>query len=89
MAKNKHKKYFTIKNNSNQNEQQAPLVLERALRVEQKTLFSFETNNKIIDMNVDESLYHHFQTLSPLHQKAMQDLMTLKLLQEMNDKKNI
>jgi hypothetical protein len=46
MAKNKHKKYFTIKNNSNQNEQ--------------KTLFSFETNNKIIDMNVDESLYNHF-----------------------------
>ena len=26
-------------------------------------------------MNVDESLYNHFQTLSPLHQKAMQDLM--------------
>jgi hypothetical protein len=75
MAKNKHKKYFTIKNNSNENKQ--------------KALFSFETNNKIIDMNVDESLYNHFQTLSPLHQKAMQDLMTLKLLQEMNDKKNI
>ena len=75
MAKNKHKKYFTIRNNSNQNKQ--------------KTLFTFETNNKIIDMNVDESLYNHFQTLSPLHQKAMQDLMTLKLLQEMNDKKNI
>ena len=75
MSKNKHKKYFTIKNNSNQNEQ--------------KTLFSFETNNKVIDMNVDESLYNHFQTLSPFHQKAMQDLMTLKLLQEMNDKKNI
>ena len=50
----------------------------------QKTLFSFETNNKIIDMNVDESLYNHFQTLSPLHQKAMQDLMTLKILQETN-----
>ena len=82
IAKNKHKKYFTIKNNSNQNEQTAKLN-------EQKTLFSFETNNKIIDMNVDESLYNHFQTLSPLHQKAMQDLMTLKLLQEMNDKKNI
>ena len=50
----------------------------------QKTLFSFETNNKIIDMNVDESLYNHFQTLSPLHQKAMQDLMTLKMIQETN-----
>ena len=78
MAKNKHKKYFTIKNNSNQNEQTAKLN-------EQKTLFSFETNNKIIDMNVDESLYNHFQTLSPLHQKAMQDLMILKLLQETYD----
>ena len=48
----------------------------------QKKLFSVETNDQIINMNVDESLYNHFQTLTPLQQKAVQDLMTLKLLQQ-------
>ncbi len=33
-------------------------------------------------MNVDEALFNHFQTLAPLHQKAVQDLMTLKLLEQ-------
>jgi hypothetical protein len=35
-------------------------------------------------MNVDEALHNHFQTLTPLQQKAIQDLMTLKLLQQNN-----
>ncbi len=48
MAKNKHKKLFTVK-----------------------------INNKQIN--------NHFQSLSPMQQKAVQDLMTLKFLQEMND----
>ena len=50
--------------------------------IKQKTLFTFESNDTNIDMNVDESLYNHFQSLSPLQQKAIQDLMTLKLLQQ-------
>ena len=51
MAKNKHKKLFTVK-----------------------------SNNKQINMEVNESNYNHFQTLSPMQQKAVQDLMTLKFL---------
>ena len=47
----------------------------------QKKLFSVKNNDKNIDMNVYEALYKHFQTLTPLQQKAVQDLMTLKLLQ--------
>ncbi len=39
---------------------------------------------KNIDMNVDEVLYKHFQSLRPLEQKRIQDLMTLKLLQLIN-----
>ena len=49
-----------------------------------KTLFSIKNKQNKIDMDVDESLYNHFQTLSPLQQKAVQDLMTLKLLQQNN-----
>ena len=56
MAKNKHKKLFTVK-----------------------------SNKKQINMEVNESNYNHFQSLSPMHQKALQDLMTLKFLQEMYD----
>jgi hypothetical protein len=33
-------------------------------------------------MNVDEHLNNHFQTLTPVQQKAVQDLMTIKSLQE-------
>ena len=50
----------------------------------QKKLFTLKNNDKNIDMNVDEALYKHFQTLTPLQQKAVQDLMTLKLLQRIN-----
>ena len=50
----------------------------------QKKLFTLKNNDKNIDMNVDEALYKHFQTLTPLQQKAVQDLMTLKLLQQIN-----
>ena len=48
----------------------------------QKTLFTVETKNADINTNVDEALFNHFQTLTPLQQKAVQDLMTLKLLQQ-------
>jgi ribonucleoside-diphosphate reductase beta chain len=44
-----------------------------------------ENNDKNIDMNVDEALYKHFQSLTPLEQKRIQDLMTLKLLQQINE----
>jgi len=51
----------------------------------QKKLFTVKNNDKKIDMNVDEALFKHFQSLSPLQQKAVQDLMTLKLLQQINE----
>ena len=48
----------------------------------QKKLFTVKNKNNKINMNVDEALFNHFQTLTPLQQKAVQDLMTLKLLQQ-------
>ena len=48
----------------------------------QKKLFTVKTKNNDINMNVDEALFNHLQTLTPLQQKAVQDLMTLKLLQQ-------
>jgi hypothetical protein len=42
------------------------------------------TKNEKINMNVHETLYNHFQSLSPIQQKRIQDLMTLKMLQETN-----
>ena len=48
----------------------------------QKKLFTVQNNDKNIDMNVDEALYKHFQSLSPIQQKRIQDLMTLKLLEQ-------
>ena len=50
----------------------------------QKKLFSIKNKNNQINMNVDEQLYNHFQSLSPIQQKRIQDLMTLKMLQETN-----
>jgi hypothetical protein len=50
----------------------------------QKKLFSIKNKENQINMNVDETLYNHFQTLSPIQQKRIQDLMTLKMLQETN-----
>ncbi len=47
-----------------------------------KTLFSIKNKQNKINVDVDESLYNHFQTLTPLQRKAVQDLMTLKLLQQ-------
>ncbi len=51
----------------------------------QKTLFTLKNNDANIDMNVDEALYNHFQSLSPLEKKRIQDLMILKLLQQIYD----
>ncbi len=51
----------------------------------QKKLFSLKDNNNKINMDVNESNYNHFQSLSPMQQKAVQDLMPLKFLQEMYD----
>ena len=36
-------------------------------------------------MEINESNYNHFQSLNPMQQKAIQDSMTLKYLQEMYD----
>ncbi len=51
----------------------------------QKKLFSVENNDKKIDMNVDDASFNHFKTLTPLEQKRVFNLMTLKLLQLMNE----
>ncbi len=42
----------------------------------QKKLSSIKKNNKKINMNVDEALFNHVKILTPLQQKAVQDLMT-------------
>ena len=50
-----------------------------------KKLFTLENKNNKINMEVNEHNYNHFQSLSPMQQKAVQDLMTLKILQEINN----
>ncbi len=50
-----------------------------------KKLFSVETNDQKINMNVDDTSFEHFKTLTPLEQKRVLNLMTLKLLQLMNE----
>jgi len=51
-----------------------------------KKLFTLKNKNNKINMEVNEQNYNHFQSLSPMQQKAVQDLMTLKFLQEINNK---
>jgi hypothetical protein len=51
----------------------------------QKKLFTVKTKNNDINMNVDEHLYNHFQTLTPAQQTAIHDLMLLKMLQDFDD----
>ena len=51
----------------------------------QKKLFSVETNDQKINMNVDDTLFEHFKTLTPLEQKRILNLMTLKLFQLINE----
>ena len=43
----------------------------------QKKLFTLKSNQNKINMEVNESNYNNFQSLSPMQQKAVQDLMTL------------
>ena len=43
----------------------------------QYTLFSFEYNDTTINMQVDERLYNHFQTLTPQQKEAQKQLMIL------------
>ena len=50
-----------------------------------KKLFSVETSDKKINMNVDNASFNHFKTLTPLKQKRVLDLMTLKLFQLINE----
>ena len=47
--------------------------------VKKRTLFSFKQNENQINMDVDESLYNHFQTLTPLQQKSIKYLITLQM----------
>ena len=52
----------------------------------QKKLFTIKNKNNKINMNVDEHLYNHFQSLTPTQQKAIQDLMLLKYHKILNHK---
>jgi hypothetical protein len=51
----------------------------------QKTLFSIKNKGNQINMNVDEHLYNHFQSLTPDQQKAMKYLMSSKILQDVDN----
>ena len=53
----------------------------------QKKLFTIKNNNNKINMNVDEHLYNHFQSLTPAQQKAIQDLILSKILQDFSSYK--
>ena len=51
----------------------------------QKKLFTIKNKNNQMNMNVDETLQNHFQSLTPAQQKSIQDLMLLKILKDIND----
>jgi hypothetical protein len=51
----------------------------------QKNLFTIKNKNDKINMNVDEHLYNHFQSLTPTQQKAIHNLIISKILQDFND----
>ena len=51
----------------------------------QKALFSIYKKGNQINMNVDEHLYNHFQSLTPEQQKAMKYLMLSKILQDVDN----
>ena len=48
----------------------------------QKLLFTVQHKKNNYEMRVDNALYNHFQTLTPDKKKAVQDMMTLKLLKK-------
>ncbi len=52
----------------------------------QKKRFSIQNKDNQMNMNVDKTLYNHFQSLTPAQQKRIQDLMALKMLQETNSR---
>ena len=52
-------------------------------------LFSVENNGTVLNMEVDKAVYQHFQTLNPLQKKAIQDMMTINLLENEKFKKEI
>ncbi len=47
-----------------------------------KNIFSVKNNNNQMYLNVDETLYTNSQSSTPSQQKKVQDLMTLKFIQE-------
>ena len=51
----------------------------------QKTLFTIKNKSNQMNMNVDETLYNHFQSLTPAQQKSIQNLMISKILEDFND----
>ena len=51
----------------------------------QKKLFSIKNKDNQMNMNVDEHLYNHSQSLPPDQQKAMKYLMISKILQDVDN----
>ncbi len=51
----------------------------------QKKLLTIKNKNNKINMNADEHLCNHFQSLTPAQQKAIHDLMLSKTLQDFDN----
>ena len=45
-------------------------------------LFQLETNDTIINIMENKAMYDHYQILSPLEKKMIQDMTTLELLKQ-------
>jgi hypothetical protein len=54
----------------------------KKIKQQKYTLFQIHTNDEIINMEVDKTKYDHFQTLSPLQQKVIHDMMLLEILKQ-------
>ena len=50
--------------------------------MKKKVLFTFEKDDKIYNLEVNENLYNHYHSQPPLLQKAIKDTMTLEFLKQ-------
>jgi len=50
--------------------------------MKKKVLFTFEKDDKIYNLEVNENLYNHYHSQPPLLQKAIKDTITLEFLKQ-------
>jgi len=50
--------------------------------MKKKVLFTFEKDDKIYNLKVQENLYNHYQSQPPLLQKAIKHTMILQFLKQ-------